>query len=330
MKKLVITLLALMPFVAKAQELTEVMRIEMQDTTIILKVADIKSFSFDMIELEDVPTEPNPEPDYELRYLTFEDDDAKFDSYTLDYAGADITTWSDLIADPQYDDGSGNHILYSWFATEGDEYRWYDEGNTYLAHSLPGYMGMYMYWNGGEAISSYASRDVVENGYYPSQLTVYGDEDAGGYDGSKNFCMHFGYYDEEAKYNLCDKLSSLSFGDGVPRVIDHMYVNSSTYALNCYWNGNDLTNYETIGDDDFVKLIAIGYDENEEETARVEFLLVDGKDNITTEWKKWDLSGLGKVLRVELNMSCSNQNKDGDSMPAYFAYDNIAVRFEKK
>ena len=85
-----------MPFMANyAQELTEVMKIEMKDTVITFKVSDIKSFSFDEVEWVEEPT-------YELRVLTFEDKDAKFSPYSLDYAGAEITTWSDLIDDPEY------------------------------------------------------------------------------------------------------------------------------------------------------------------------------------------------------------------------------------
>lgn len=51
MKQLIISLLTLMPFMANyAQELTEVMKIEMKDTVITFKVSDIKSFSFDEVE----------------------------------------------------------------------------------------------------------------------------------------------------------------------------------------------------------------------------------------------------------------------------------------
>ena len=38
----------------------------------------------------------------ELRVLTFEDSDAKFGSYTLDYCSKEINKWSDLIAEDQY------------------------------------------------------------------------------------------------------------------------------------------------------------------------------------------------------------------------------------
>lgn len=61
MKRFIIILLALMPFLAiQAQELTEVMRIEKQDTVLTFKVADIKSFSFDMLEWVDTPVDTIP------------------------------------------------------------------------------------------------------------------------------------------------------------------------------------------------------------------------------------------------------------------------------
>ena len=322
MKKLIISLLALVPFMAiNAQELTEVMRIEMQDTTILLKVSDIKSFSFDEIEWKETP-EPT-EPAYELRILTFEDADAKFEPYTLDYAGADITTWSDLIDDPQ----QWGPLLYGFDASEGDAYTWYDEDNTELAHTFPCNYDMYLYSGGGHAISNYASTDIETYGDYMSQLTVYGQEGAGGHNGSENFGMHFGYIDG-SQWNKTESLPTLTFADGEARVIDHMWVNNSTYALNCYLNGNDLT--ANIGEADWVKITAEGYDADDNLTGYVEFYLVNGPDHIITEWTQWDLSSLGKVVSVQFNMKGSSDNGYGFSQPAYFAYDDIAVRFEKR
>lgn len=52
-------------------------------------------------------------------------------------------------------------------------------------------------------------------------------------------------------------------------------------------------------------------------------------ENIVTDWTKFDLSGLGKVTRVTFNVTGSSDNGYGFSQPAYFAYDDVAVRFEK-
>ncbi len=109
-------------------------------------------------------------------------------------------------------------------------------------------------------------------------------------------------------------------------MIDHMYVNSICYALNCYLNGNDQT--AKIGDDDWVKLTATGYN-GEEKTADASIYLCKGPKNIVMDWTKFDLSGLGAVTKVEFNITDSSKNAYGFSQPAYFAYDDVAVRFEK-
>lgn len=329
MKRLILSLLTLIPFVTiHAQELTEVMKIELQDTVLTFKVSDIKSFSFDEIEWvePEMPEEPSPEepetpePTYELRILTFEDEDAKFTPYSLDYAGVEITTWSDLIDDPEY----GGPLCYGDYMS--CEYTWYDEGNTELTHTFPYNYYAYCFWGGGHAVSNYATTDYVNYGTYENQLRVYGEEGAGGHNGSSNFCMHFGYKDN-SPYNGTEYLPSLSFADGEARVIDHMYVNNSAYAINCYMNGNGLT--ANIGEEDWVKILATGYDADGNETGTVEFYLVDGPEHIITEWAKWDLSALGAVVNVEFNITGSSDNGYGYSQPAYFAYDDVAVRFEK-
>ena len=47
------------------------------------------------------------------------------------------------------------------------------------------------------------------------------------------------------------------------------------------------------------------------------------------DWTRFDLSGLGAVTKVEFNITGSSDNGYGFSQPAYFAYDDVAVRFEK-
>ena len=255
---------------------------------------------------------------YTLKVLTFEDTDVAFSSYTLDYASKTVTCWSDLIDNPQY----GGPLLYADYSSA--EYTWYDENNTYLQHSFPYNYGAYCYWGGGHAISNYTSEDIEATGSFESQLTVFGKEGKGGHNGSANFAVHFGYMDG-SQFNMTEFLPSLVFGDGTPRVIDHMYVMNINYALNCYLNGNSLT--ANIGPDDWVKLIATGFDADGKETGSVEIFMCNGPDNIIREWTKWDLSPLGEVLQVEFNVTGSSDNGYGFSQPAYFAYDDVTVRF---
>ena len=254
--------------------------------------------------------------EYELRVLTFEDE-------------GNENYWSDLIAEDQYSD----QMLYGGTAKESEAYKWYDEGNTELSHILPFNYGTYNYWGGGHAISDYSSTDFETYGGYMYQLTVFQDEEfeegvmlreGGGNNGSDNFAVHFGYKDDSG-VNGTENLPKLSFADGKARVIDHMYVNTTTYFLNCCLLGNGFT--EPLGENDWVKIIATGYNGNQE-TSTAEFCLADSEVFIT-EWTKWDLSGLGAVTSVEFNMAGSSDNGYGFSQPAYFAYDDVAVRFEK-
>ena len=268
---------------------------------------------------------PQEEPkDYELRILTFENEDAKFEPFYMGDSYAEITQWSDLIDDEQIQ-GELLYGGYMWSMSE--PYWWYDENNTEIMHIMPYNFNTYCYAGGGHAISNFASTDYETYGDQYSQLTVYGEEGQGGYNGSANFAMHFGYIDG-SPWNETEYLPALTFGDGEARVIDHMYVNNGTYAINCYLNGNGLT--AAVGEEDWVKLLATGYDENGEETGCVEIYLCNGPDDITMEWKKWDLSPLGKVVEVQFNVTGSSDNGYGFSQPAYFAYDNVAVRFPKE
>jgi hypothetical protein len=86
--------------------------------------------------------------EYELRILTFEDEDAKFTPYSLDYANKTINKWSDLVDDAQY----GGTLTYNNYSEA--TYYWYDEGNTEIEHSFTT-----PYWGGGHAISNF----VIEN-----------------------------------------------------------------------------------------------------------------------------------------------------------------------
>ena len=92
-------------------------------------------------------------------------------------------------------------------------------------------------------------------------------------------------------------------------------------------DGNGLT--AKIGEEDWVKAIATGYDIDGNVTGTAEIYLCNGPDNIVTEWTKWDLTSLGMVYKVEFNITGSSDNGYGFSQPAYFAYDDVAVRFEK-
>lgn len=293
---------------------------------------------------------------YELRVLTFEDKDARFEPYTLDYAGVEIRKWSDLIDNPQYMGPLtyGNNQMDAM-------YTWWDEGNTELMHTFPDNYA-YCFWGGGHAISNYWGEgysDEIRNvhiaKYYGQE---YVDQWAGqpGADAflgwfnvqmmapvaphsGDNFVVHYGYKDAQS---YIENLPELAFADGEARVIDHMYVTNTNYTLNQLVNGVKSEEGNTFGgsweglnDDAWLKIVAYGFDDVDadayaEPISEVEFYLVQGK-NVVTDWQKWDLSPLGKVAKVRFNFLYSEDmgGKYGFTIPGYFAYDDIAVQFER-
>ena len=296
--------------------------------------------------------EPEPELGYELRVLTFEDADARFEPYTLDYAGVEITTWSDLVDDPQY----GGPLTYADFMSA--MYTWWDEGNTELTHTFPDNYA-YCFWGGGHAISNYwgegfddEDRDIHIAKYYGEDYVA---ENAGNdamlgwfnlqfmvpvapHSGD-NFVVHYGYKDF---FSYVENLPEIAFADGEARVIDHMWVTNTNYTLNQLVNGvkSEAGNsfggsWEGLNENAWLKIVAYGFDDvyadaNTEPISEVEFYLVEG-ENVVTDWQKWDLSGLGAVAKVRFNFNYSEDmgGKYGFTIPGYFAYDDVAVRFEK-
>ena len=300
--------------------------------------------------------EPEPELPYELRVLTFEDSDARFEPYYLDYvdywSGVEITTWSDLVDNPQY----GGPLTYGDFMSA--MYTWWDEGNTELAHIFPDNYA-YCYWGGGHAISNYwgegfsdEDRDRLIAKYYGEDYVAENagnDQMLGWFNlqfmtpvpahSGDNFVVHYGYKDF---FSYVENLPELYFADGEARVIDHMYLTNTSYTLNQLYNGvkseagNSFGgNWEGLTEDAWLKIVAQGFDEvdadaDAEPISEVEFYLVQGM-NVVTDWQKWDLSPLGEVAKVRFNFLYSDEmgGRYGFTIPGYFAYDDVAVRFDK-
>lgn len=305
-----------------------------------------------IVKLSVVAVEPKEELPYELRILTFEDEDARFEPYMLDYAGVDITTWSDLVDDPQY----GGPLTYGDYMSA--MYTWWDEANTELLHIFPNNYA-YCFWGGGHAISNYwgegftdEDRDVHIAKYYGEDYVA---ENAGNDSmlgwfnlqmmipvaphSGENFVVHYGYKDF---FTYVENLPELIFADGEARVIDHMYVTNTNYTLNQLYMGvkseagNSFGgNWTGLTEDAWLKIVAQGFDDvaadaYAEPVSEVEFYLVQGED-VVVDWQKWDLSGLGAVAKVRFNFSYSDEmgGKYGFTIPGYFAYDDVAVRFDK-
>lgn len=242
----------------------------------------------------------------EVRVLTFEDADYKGE----DNGGLGIADWSSLIDTEQYE----GPLLYP--ETTDWLYNWNDDGNTYLSSSFTNNYYDYKFWGGGHALSNYAGTDLSE-GDYLHQLQVC---TTGGHNGSANFCIHNG----SNKYGLSSMLPQLRFTDGVARTVDHMWVMNTTYVVNAIVNGDAMN--PAFGEEDFLKIVAIGLDASGKEVGTTEFFLTRGTEYVE-EWTRWDLSSLGAVAAIAFNVEGSQNSTYGLNTPAYFAYDDVAVLF---
>ena len=276
------------------------------------------------------------EPSYELRVLTFEDGTEGFEPYECEFFYAmnsteeykQIEKWSDYIpCDGQYGNGHG-------------AYEWYDEDNTELAFVKPtieswwgisGHAGISNYVGTEEDIKRYHDND---NMLFMIDLQAYNV--TGGANDSKNFCSQYGYLDPAeyaTQHSPEGVLPGIQFMDEKPRVIDHMYVTNTTYAYGIITRGEcDFGGSYEYTDESTFRIIAYGYDSfDDTEPTTTEFYLLNTGKRIVTDWTKWDLSVLGKVVRVEFNLvPCyEGYGRYGLVIPAYFAYDDVAVRFEK-
>ena len=292
--------------------------------------------------------------DYELRVLTFEDNTEKFSPYNFQTSYYDntnaeeitrtynISKWSNLIPNQDY----GDDMIYSapdpmYGSYNGkSEYNWYDSDNTMLKHVFPKQSGMdwstgtgetyefYNYQASGHVLSKSHTTTVNSSDSFEKERYVYGTSAHSG----SNFCVHHGYMDEWKSNNGSQtNLPILEFGDGIARVIDHMYVNNTVYTYNKLVNGESafggtfLPTHEGI-----FKIVAKGYKTaTDTNPTTIEFKLRDENKNVVDSWTKWDLSGLGKVVKVEFNVVGTGTmiGNFGLMIPAYFAYDDVAVQF---
>jgi hypothetical protein len=254
---------------------------------------------------------------YELRVLTFEDEDTKFTPYSLDYANKTISKWSELVDDAQY----GGTLTYNNYGEA--TYYWYDENNTEIEHSFTT-----PYWGGGHAISNFVieNYETLPNGYYGWYELQFATP-IGGHNNSKNFCVHNGYQDDYNSQIYDGKLAWFSFKGGKEQVVDHMFVTNTCYVLNSLMYGDGFNSPAT--DDTWVKIVAYGYNANEEEVGTSEFYLCNTGRRFVTDWQKWDLSSLGKVNKIVFNFAASDDQigSYGLNCPAYFAYDDVAIQF---
>lgn len=230
-------------------------------------------------------------------------------SVTITFEGA---AWSALQALSQQDSYSSN--------VSGSSYRWQDEATTLGCEALiaDGYI------LSGTLLSSYNSSDITTYGDYTKDLYVYNGSSTsttqgGGHAGSDNFLVAVGnYVDGSPK----DERVELRFMDGKARTIVGCYINTTTYFLNIVKNGNAFS--PALGEDDVVELEAVGYTATGAATQPLRMELAR-KGRYVEGWTAWDLSPLGEVVSLRLNVVGGPTTEWGMTTPKYFAIDDITV-----
>ena len=286
-------------------------------------VDEVERISFEAPEVDpDQPIDPEPQ----VAVLTFEDADAKFPAYSLDYCGVDVATWSDLIPaeDEQYYGGST--LIYADRSNpDGAPYTWTDQGNTQLSHTFPYNYDTYGLAGGGFVISHhYVTLEELENvgtaGMYNYQLSALGEKT------DNTFAI--AYCDSKVG---TDVKVELAFEDGVARQINKMSVVMTALPIYSLLYGSDFS--EAYDDDDYLKLVITGYAEDGS-TQKIEVMLADGQnpDTWVVDWTEVDLSSLGKVTKLAFHMEEAQQiSYDGGETiyyksPLYFAIDDVEVQ----
>ena len=263
-----------------------------------------------------------PAPKKTVKVLTFEDADAKFSSYELDYCGVTVNTWSDLIPAADEQNYGYSSLIYSM----GGEapYTWADENNTLLTHTFPYNWGTYSLAGGGIVISNhFTTLDAMEADYdiYNHQLSVLNES---AHNGSNHYAIAY----NDSKVDPDVKIS-LSFTDGEAHKIKGMYVTIPAVSVYCMLYGNTFS--DAFDEDDFLKLVATGT-KADGSTSTVEIMLAEGNnyDTWALDWTYFDLSSLGEVTEVTFHMEEAQMDDWGTlyyRTPMYFAFDDVEVEF---
>ena len=211
-----------------------------------------------------------------------------------------------------------------------DSYYGYDDEPTGL-FMLPTNESDYGFASGGIAISQWndMTKGANSNEWWLNQCSVYYSDPVtgkGGYKGSNTFAVHYGnnndYWDGRTQITFADNTKSCIF--------DHFYVTNNTYAVLSMTYGDGFAHAHSYENKDWFKLVVEGIAKGGGTTGKVEFYLSDFRTptspGIITEWTPVDLSPLGEVTAILFDLQSSDDNGYGMATPAYFCFDNLAVK----
>ena len=238
-------------------------------------------------------------------------------NYIIDFEDARV---ADYLAGPT----SKGENLYD------GSYFGYDDQPTGL-FMLPTNTSSYGFASGGIAISQWNDMTKGPNPseWWLNQCSVYYSDPVtgkGGYRGSNTFAVHYGYYS-----SYWDGRTQITFDDNSKECIfDHFYVTNNTYAVLSMTYGDGFAKAHSYTNGYWLKLVIEGIAGNGSTTGTVEFYLSDfrtpASPGLLTEWTPVDLSPLGKVTAIRFDLQGCDDTGAGLNTPAYFCFDNLAVR----
>lgn len=184
--------------------------------------------------------------------------------------------------------------------------------------------GMYHFENGCDDYGTY----LYAYGFYYSNMTLatfaeyatdqYNSCVGHGAEGSATYAVfNLNAYNPKGIQVLTDT------GEGA--IISGCYVTNAASAYKSMLNGDDYAKKFEAGD--WFKVTFIGKDATGAETGCVDFYLADFRQEayIVNDWQWVDLSSLGKVARIDFDMSSSDSGQWGMNTPAYFCLDNFGA-----
>ena len=203
-------------------------------------------------------------------------------------------------------------------------YAWSDAKSGLKSEALIDDTYGYTYIRSGMLVSSYNSAAYATYGDYTKDLYVYNPDSnsstsGGGYNGSDNFLIVVGNYDETSNG---DERAEMHFADGKEHKVLGCYVNYTTYFLNIAKNGNPFS--PALGEADEITLSATGYNAIGAETGTTNMTFAR-KDYFIEDWTAWDLSPLGEVASIKFNITGGPATEWGMTTPKYFAIDDITI-----
>lgn len=237
----------------------------------------------------------------------------------------------------------GDNAYSSWTGTQIAPYV-HSPSNLKFAIKGAGSGSPVDYWNGGFVVSDWNNKSNTPGKTgdwwysYLNQCSVYSGTDGaknGGYGGSSNFAVMFGYVDSyNSSYATRPKIDFTS-GSGV---VEGMYVCLSSYTYGVIQNGNTFGSgvatplKDIAGGTGYLKLLAYGFDSNgaTNNGDPVEIDLARYNNHLPvagplTSWTYFDLSDLGNVTRIEFNIEGNDSGSYGLNTPAYVCIDNVKV-----